>query len=159
MTNHLKYLVILILALSCKGLEKQRISSEPQIITEKYQSVDTLHWKVIYTEYFNTCLGLNSGIMQLGKVKDEFVFTHIPPSSDTDIAIFKGKDENLIDLLIDFETKAKTPDLNDRHQTVDSTYRVKLYVNEELTEFSFSKRQYNGIEELISEIQKLEIKN
>ncbi|WP_417603635.1 hypothetical protein [Owenweeksia hongkongensis] len=92
-------------------------------------------------------------------MKDEFVFTHIPLSKETDITIFKGKDENLIDLLIDFETKAKTLDLNDISQTVDSTYRVKLYVNEELTEFSFSKRQYNGIEELISEIQKLEIKN
>jgi len=159
MFNHFRYLIVIILITSCAGVENQRVSSNDPIISEKYQNADSLHLKLLYTEFFNSCLGLNVGVIQLTKENDQFVFTHIPTDKDLDPLIFKGYDKNLMNLIIDFETKAKNSNKTPNNEITDTTYNVKLSINGDRTDFSFCKCHYNGIEELIFDMKKLEIKN
>lgn len=102
--------------------------------------------------------------MRIGRINintndENFVFSSIPTGEKTDFEYFYGKNNGLIDFIIDFEKEGKKSKLVCGGISGGTMYEVDLKINGQETKFGFCKTEYDGINKLISQIETLRQKN
>ncbi len=143
----------------CSGLKNKNDlgNTNSEIISQKFHNVDSLSIQIIYKE-LTGCTDLRIGRINIKRKNGNIVFAHLPTNEESEFEHFSGKDNGLIDLIIAFEKEAKESKSMCGGIAGGTGYEIDLTINEEETKFGFCKAQYDGINELVSEIRILEQK-
>ncbi len=153
-------LLFLLILISCGGLKNNSNSENNnlEIISQKIQSIDSLNIQIVYKE-LNGCIDLRIGRINIKTNDEKFVFSHIPTEEKANFEYFYGKNNGLIDFIIDFEKKGKDSKLICGGISGGTMYEVNLKINDEKTKFGFCRVEFDGINKLINQIETLKQKN
>ena len=134
-----------------------QIDNEKQfdtIISNGFSKNDSLSIQIIYIEQIG-CLGRYHGKVKLSTVDDRVQFSHISSNPDTNSDFFWARNENILSIIDEFETTAKKSKRKCGGIIGGTGYKISLSINGTETHFTFCKKEFNGLENLIGKITKL----
>lgn len=148
-----KVLLSILLLIPCFSFSQEKVISKKEIITNQYKDKDSLHILIVYKERIE-CIELNYGKISINKKNDSIYYTHISTKYKT--TYFKAIDKGIIDLINNFKTQAKTKNIVCSGMLGHSGTSIELTVNKTKSNFSYCRKDLEGIRPFISQLEALQ---
>lgn len=137
--------------------EKDKFS---EIISSNINESDSIHIEIKYREQIG-CLGNYVGKILIYVKAEKLIFCHISSNPKRKFEGFQTVNKNILEIVRDFEINGKKSKKKPCGTIPAEThgFEINLKINDKVSEFTFCKFEYNGLDILLQKLVSLKEKS